>query len=81
MNRLLTSCIVLTLVWTNVPAAGQQFVAAAPGRVEGHSDVMPLGLAGVGVVEELLVSEGERVEKNHVLLKLNCRPLIHEVAS
>jgi multidrug resistance efflux pump len=71
---------VFTLVWANVPAAGQQFVAAAPGRVEGHSDVMPLGLAGVGVVEELLVSEGERVEKNRVLLRLNCRPLVHEIA-
>lgn len=56
-----------------------EFTAAAPARLEGATDIMPLGSAATGVVRELLVREGDRVEAGQLLLRLDCKPIEHEL--
>jgi len=56
-----------------------EVVAAAPGRIEGASPIVLLGIAGTGVIKELPVAEGDHVKGGQVLLRLDCAPLEQEL--
>ena len=49
----------------------QAVVIAAPGRVEGASDILALGSAGTGVVASVEVEAGDRVKQGQVLARLD----------
>jgi multidrug resistance efflux pump len=51
----------------------------AAGRVEGEHRMMSLGIAVSGLVDHILVREGERVQAGQTLLKLDCRPMAAEL--
>jgi HlyD family secretion protein len=46
---------------------------AAPGRVEGAGPPMSIGVAVTGIVDQILVHEGSRVQAGDLLVKLDCR--------
>jgi len=54
---------------------GQSSNFTAPGRVEGAGVPMSIGVAASGIVGEVLVREGNRVQAGQVLVKLDCRSL------
>ncbi len=64
-----------------VPAQmlGQGSNFTAPGRVEGAGAPMSIGVAASGIVGEVLVREGNRVQAGQVLVKLECRSLEADV--
>jgi len=70
--------IALAAIWCgacNVSSAEPdvgKVVAAAPGRVEGASNVMPVGTAVSGVIAEVLVREGDRVAAGQLLVRVSC---------
>ncbi len=51
---------------------GSDFVA--PGRVEGAGPPLSIGVAATGIVSDVLVHEGSRVQAGQLLVKLDCRP-------
>jgi HlyD family secretion protein len=46
---------------------------SAPGRIEGASETIQVGTSGAGLVEKVMVKEGETVEEGQVLARLDCR--------
>src|SRR6266568_1313662 len=48
---------------------------ASPGRIEGKSDSIDVGAAIDGVIQEMYVREGDKVERGQVLAELDCRDL------
>jgi multidrug resistance efflux pump len=54
-------------------------VASAPGRIEGASDVISIGTAASGIVEELRVTVGDLVTKGQVLAQISCNVVQVEV--
>jgi HlyD family secretion protein len=52
---------------------------AAPGRIEGASAPLAIGVAAAGTVREVLVQPGSRVHAGDVLLRLDCQPLEAEL--
>jgi multidrug resistance efflux pump len=58
-----------------VPAQmlGQVSEFVAPGHVEGAGPPMSIGVAATGVVSDVLVHEGSRVQAGQLLAKLDCR--------
>ncbi len=63
------------------PAPVRRMGVAAPGRVEGASEVVEVGAAADGVVGEVLVREGQRVAAGDVLARLVCHDLEARVQS
>jgi HlyD family secretion protein len=53
---------------------GQSSNFVAPGRVEGGGPSMSVGVAATGIVSDILVHEGSRVQAGQLLAKLDCRP-------
>ncbi len=51
---------------------GQGSDFAAPGRVEGAGPPMSIGVAATGIVSDILVHEGSRVQAGQLLVKLDC---------
>jgi HlyD family secretion protein len=51
---------------------GQNSDFAAPGRVEGAGPPMSIGAAATGIVSDILVHEGSRVQAGQLLVKLDC---------
>lgn len=51
---------------------GQSSDFAAPGRVEGAAPPMSIGVAATGIVSDILVHEGSRVQAGQILVKLAC---------
>jgi HlyD family secretion protein len=47
-------------------------VAAAPGRIEGSTDAIPVGASISGIVEQVLVRQGETIKAGQVLLRIAC---------
>jgi multidrug resistance efflux pump len=58
---------------------GQSSNFTAPGRVEGAGAPMSIGAAASGIIGEVLVREGNRVQAGQVLVKLECRSLEADV--
>jgi HlyD family secretion protein len=59
-----------------VPAQmlGQGADFTAPGRVEGAGPPLSIGVAATGIVSDILVHEGSRVQAGQLLVKLDCQP-------
>jgi HlyD family secretion protein len=53
---------------------GQSSEFAAPGRSEGTGPPLSIGVAATGIVGDILVQEGSRVQAGQLLLKLDCQP-------
>jgi multidrug resistance efflux pump len=62
-------------------ASGQpaQSPVTAPGRLQGTIGTLSIGTAASGVVKEVLVHEGSRVQAGQVIVVLNCEPTEAEV--
>jgi multidrug resistance efflux pump len=67
---------VLLLASFAVPSQmlGQSSSFSAPGRAEGAGPPLSIGVAASGVVSEILVHEGSRVQAAQLLVKLDCTP-------
>jgi multidrug resistance efflux pump len=48
---------------------------SAPGRVEGHADLLSLGTSVTGTIADLLVAPGTRVAAGQHLVKIECGPI------
>lgn len=51
---------------------GQSSIFSAPGRAEGAGPPLSIGVAASGIVSEILVREGSRVQAGQLLVKLDC---------
>ena len=51
----------------------------APGRLQGATGTMSIGTAASGVVKEILVHEGSRVQAGQLIVVLSCGPIEAEV--
>jgi multidrug resistance efflux pump len=60
-------------------SAGAQIVVSAPGRTEGAGPSLLLGVAEAGVIKDIPVEEGDFVEKDAVLARLDCSTLDAEI--
>jgi HlyD family secretion protein len=47
-------------------------VAAAPGRVEGSADTVQVGVSISGIVDDVLVNQGDRISTGQLLVRINC---------
>jgi ABC exporter DevB family membrane fusion protein len=56
-------------------------VLAAPGRVEGQSDVVEVGAAVDGVIAELLVNEGQVIKAGELIARIACDDLEAEIGA
>jgi HlyD family secretion protein len=65
------------------PAAANRpkVVAAAPGRIEGSSDAIAVGASISGIVERVLVRQGDAVAAGQVLLRLACGDIASQLKS
>src|SRR5262245_2548384 len=63
------------------PEVGETIVFAAPGRIEGGSEVVEVGTAMDGVIEKVLVAEGNRVAAGQALVRLVCDDLEARLAA
>lgn len=74
--------LLLSLVWlkrapSRLTVASSELpkppaVLAAPGRVEGRAETIPLGASADGVVKEVRVTEGQQVRKGELLAVIDC---------
>jgi HlyD family secretion protein len=79
--------IAATLTWlrysrehANAPAPkGATIIAAAPGRIEGAAMTTNLGAATSGIVQEILINQGDHVAEGELLARLECNELIAAV--
>jgi multidrug resistance efflux pump len=75
--------VIFMIALATSPLAAQpakdRFVVSAPGRVGGAGDVIPIGTSVSGIVEELLIKNGDRVTKGQVLVQINCRAIQAEI--
>ncbi len=53
---------------------------AAPGRVEGRDKTISLGAAADGLVREVFVTDGEKVQKGALLAAIDCEEIRAEIA-
>lgn len=66
-------CLLATFaVPSKMLGQGSDFVA--PGHVEGAAPPLSVGVAASGIVGDVLVHEGSRVQAGQLLVKLDCRP-------
>lgn len=65
----LIGCSVFGLLWLAVAQTDE--VVVAPGKLEPIGDVKTIQVPVGGVLDEMLVKEGERVSKGQILLKLD----------
>jgi multidrug resistance efflux pump len=74
--------VVATAWWGSGGVALGQFLdatTAAPGRVEGGSDVLSLGTSATGTIAELLVDAGAHVQAGQHLVRVECRNVEREL--
>lgn len=50
-------------------------VAAAPGRIEGSADPIQLGASISGIIEDVLIKQGDRISVGQVLVRIACEDL------
>lgn len=62
------------MVAVPVHMMGQSAVFTAPGRVEGGGPPLSIGVAATGIVSDITVREGSRVQAGQVLLQVACSP-------
>jgi multidrug resistance efflux pump len=61
-------------------AIPQKIAAAAPGRLEGATETTALGSSASGVIEEILVKQGDHVTKGQLLARIECNDIISEIS-
>jgi HlyD family secretion protein len=71
--KLLGAVLLLASFAVPVQMLGASSEFAAPGRVEGAVPPMSIGVAVTGVVDQILVHEGSRVQAGELLVKLACQ--------
>lgn len=54
------------------PAGSSKILAASPGRVEGASEPVEIGAGAEGVIQSVLVKEGQFVERGSVMAQIAC---------
>jgi HlyD family secretion protein len=71
----------LSIVGTGQPVHAQSpaNAKAAAGRVEGGSDVLPLGTSATGTIAELLVQAGAHVQAGQHLVRIECSAIEREL--
>jgi multidrug resistance efflux pump len=71
----------LSIVGTGQPVHAQSpaNARAAAGRVEGGSDVLPLGASATGTIAELLVHAGAHVQAGQHLVRVECGAIEREL--
>ncbi len=74
MNKMKAFALVAMLALTS-SALGQDPVASATGRIEGASETRELGAAIDGVIEELTVREGDRIEAGRIVARIAAKDL------
>lgn len=57
------------------PPRTDTVTVASPGRIEGMSDMISVGAATDGVVQKILVKEGQNVHQGEVLAEIGCSDL------
>ena len=57
------------------PRAAEPVALASPGRIEGLSDLVGVGAAVDGVIQKILVKEGQPVQRGDILAELECNDL------
>ena len=62
----------LAMVAVPVHMLGQSAVFIAPGRVEGAGPPLSIGVAATGIVSDIAVREGSRVQTGQLLLQVIC---------
>lgn len=77
--KMLSAALLLASFVVPSQVLGQSSNFTAPGRVEGAGAPMSIGVAASGIVGEVLVREGNRVQAGQVLIKLDCRSLEADV--
>jgi multidrug resistance efflux pump len=77
--KMLAAVLLLSSFVVPAQMLGQSSSFVAPGRVEGAGAPMSIGVAASGIVGEVLVREGNRVQTGQVLVKLDCRSLEADV--
>jgi HlyD family secretion protein len=68
---------------SSTPAAAsisQKVAAAAPGRLEGATETTALGSSASGVIDEMLVKQGDQVTKGQLLARIECNDVIAEIS-
>src|SRR5580693_6886485 len=67
----------------SAPAAPhpQSVIAAAEGRVEGNTESVPVAAAIDGVIREVRVKEGQKVQAGDVLAEIGCEDLSAQIRS
>jgi HlyD family secretion protein len=53
-------------------------LAAAPGRIEGAAESIVLGSGATGVVQDVLIRQGDSVAKGQLLVRIECDDLVAE---
>lgn len=66
------SICVVTPAFGDSEPKGSRIAAAAPGRVEGSSDMISVGASVTGTVERVEVRQGDRVKAGQPLLRILC---------
>ena len=54
-------------------------IAAAPGRIEGSSDAIAVGASISGIVEQVLVRQGDKVSAGQLLVRLACNDVASQL--
>jgi HlyD family secretion protein len=59
--------------------AGPKILAAAPGRIEGSSETIAVGVSTSGIIQEIFVREGDHVAKDQLLARIDCSEISAEI--
>jgi HlyD family secretion protein len=79
--RIITKCLLPALLCSIAPTLGEteeshpKIVAAAPGRIEGSSDMISVGASVTGTVERVGAQQGDRVNAGQTLIRIVCNDL------
>lgn len=78
-GRTIARLLIPVLLCLPAPMFGQagepKVVAAAPGRIEGSSDMISIGASINGIVERVEVQQGDRVTSGQTVIRIVCRDL------
>ena len=70
--KILGAVLLLAMFAVPVHMLGQSAVFTAPGRAEGAGSPLSIGVAATGLVSDIAVQEGSRVQAGQLLLQLAC---------
>jgi HlyD family secretion protein len=80
--KLLSGLLIVATAWWGSGGVGVGQPAdstAAPGRVEGGSDILSLGTSATGTIAELLVNAGDHVQAGQRLVRVECGNIDREL--